>query len=746
MASDFIYLDYNATTPTDPRVAEAMKPFLTGFFGNPSSMHRAGREARRAVELARGQVASCLGCRAGEIVFTSGGSESNNTAIRGVIASKAGGHVITSAVEHPAVLEVVRALEREGTISLTVVGVDGDGRVDPADVERALKPDTALVTLMLANNEVGTLQPVAEVAAICRRRGVPVHTDAAQAVGKVPVNVVELGVDLLSVAGHKLYAPKGIGALFIRDGVTIEPLIRGAGHEMGMRAGTENVLEEVGLGMACEIVTSDLEEEGIRLAGLRDLLVGRLREGLPEMVVHGHPEHRLPNTLSVAIPGVDTNLLLSRLGDEVAASAGAACHAEDVEVSHVLAAMGVDTETALGTIRLSVGRFSTEEEVELAADRILGVARAISGDHPLSVAPDDGDVRLTRFTHGLGCACKLQPQVLEEVLRSLPVPDREEVLVGADTADDACAWRLDDGSVLVQTLDFFTPVVDDPRLFGAIAAANALSDVYAMGAEPLFALNIAAFPIAVLPASVLGRILDGAAEVAEEAGIPVLGGHTVEDTEPKFGWVVTGTVTEENLWRNRGARAGDLLVLTKPVGTGIWATAAKHGVAEDDGWRTARETMRRLNRAAADCLRSAAPHAVTDVTGFGLLGHLHEMLAASGADGELWWTAVPVLDGTEGLIAMGEIPGGTRSNLDSANRWTTWPDDLPESSRLILADAQTSGGLLAAVEPSKVDQLLADLEQQGEKGHVVGTVTRSGEGKIEIKRESPDDFPGPQTA
>jgi cysteine desulfurase len=738
MSSDFIYLDYNATTPTDPRVAEAMKPYLTGFYGNPSSMHRAGREARQAVELARRRVASCLACRAGEIVFTSGGSESNNTAIRGVVGARGGGHVITSAVEHPAVLEVVRALEREGRISLTVVGVDGDGRVDPADVERALVPDTVLVTLMLANNEVGTLQPVAEVAAICRRRGVVVHTDAAQAVGKVAVNVVELDVDLLSLAGHKLYAPKGIGALYIRDGVRIEPLIRGAGHEMGMRAGTENVLEEVGLGVACEIVSSDLEEEGVRLAGLRDLLARRLREGLPGMVVHGHPELRLPNTLSVAIPGLDTNLLLARLGDEVAASAGAACHAEDVEVSHVLAAMGVDTEMALGTIRLSVGRFSTEDEVERASDRILGVARAISGDDPLYVAPDGEDVRLTRFTHGLGCACKLQPQVLEKVLQNLPVPDRDEVLVGADTADDACAWRLEDGSVLVQTLDFFTPVVDDPRLFGAIAAANALSDVYAMGAKPLFALNIAAFPIAVLPASVLCRILDGAAEVAKEAGIPMLGGHTVEDTEPKFGWVVTGTVAEEGLWRNRGARAGDLLVLTKPVGTGIWATAAKHGVADEDGWRTACGVMRRLNQRSADCLRLVAPRAVTDVTGFGLLGHLHEMLAASGMDGELWWGAVPVLEGTEDLIGMGEVPGGTRSNLESANRWTSWPKDFPESFRLILADAQTSGGLLAAVEPSTAERLLANLEQHGEQGFVVGKVGGAGEGRIAVKREVPD--------
>ncbi len=377
MADDFIYLDYNATTPTDPRVAEAMRPYLTGFFGNPSSSHRAGREARAAVDRARALVASCLGCRPDEIVFTSGGSESNNMAIRGVVAARGGGHVITSAVEHPAVLEVVLALEMEGRISLTVVGVDRQGRVDPEEVAAAIRPDTVLVTLMLANNEVGTLQPVGEVAAVCRDRGVACHTDAAQAVGKIPVDVAELGVDLLSVAGHKLYAPKGIGALFLRRGTVVEPLIRGASHEMGLRAGTENILEEVGLGVACEIVHDELGDELPRLEALRDRLDQRLRDGCPDLVVHGDPKERLPNTLSVALPGVDASGLLSVLGDEVAASLGAACHADLVKVSHVLHAMGVDTSTARSTIRLSVGRFTTEEEIDEAAARILVAAEAL---------------------------------------------------------------------------------------------------------------------------------------------------------------------------------------------------------------------------------------------------------------------------------------------------------------------------------------------------------------------------------
>ena len=368
----FIYLDYNATTPTDPRVAEAMRPYLTGFFGNPSSTHRAGREARGAVDRARAQVAGCLGCATDEVIFTSGGSEANNLAIRGLVAASDGGHVVTSAVEHPAVLEVVRALEREGRISLSVVGVDRQGRVDPGEVEDALRDDTVLVTLMLANNEVGTLQPVAEIASLCRQEGIFCHSDAAQAVGKVPVDVAMLGVDLLSVAGHKLYAPKGIGALYLRQGVRILPQILGAGHERGHRAGTENVLEMVGLGAACELVQSEETAEGERLAGLRERLLTLLRRGVEGLVEHGDPRHRLPNTLSVAFPDTDATRLLTRLADEVAASAGAACHAGEVNISHVLDAMGVEEATALSTVRLSVGRFTAEDEIDRAAELILG--------------------------------------------------------------------------------------------------------------------------------------------------------------------------------------------------------------------------------------------------------------------------------------------------------------------------------------------------------------------------------------
>lgn len=371
----FIYLDYNATTPIDPRVAEAMAPFLSGGYGNPSSAHAEGRRAKTALEKARGQVAGCLGCSPAEVVFTSGGSESNNLAIRGLVEACGGGHVITSAVEHPAVLEVVLALEIEGRIELTIVGVDRFGRVDPDAVAAALRDDTVLVTLMLANNEVGTLQPVGEVAALCRERGVTVHTDAAQAVGKVPVDVEELGVNLLSVAGHKLYAPKGIGALYIRNGLTIEPQIRGAGHERGRRAGTENVLLAVGLGTACELAHEEVAEEQERLGFLRRRLASGLRVGIKHLVEHGHPEARLPNTLSVALPGHDANTLIGELAEDLAASAGSACHSGATMISYVLQAMGIEPELARATIRLSVGRFTTEEEIDRAAKLVVAAAR-----------------------------------------------------------------------------------------------------------------------------------------------------------------------------------------------------------------------------------------------------------------------------------------------------------------------------------------------------------------------------------
>jgi len=366
-----IYLDYNATTPIDPEVADAMRPCLEGYFGNPSSVHSFGIRAREALERARTQVADLLNCAPDEIIFTSGGTESNNLAIGGIaLANRAKGHhIITSSIEHPAVTEVCRYLESKG-FRITVLPVDEEGRVDPGQLERALTPETILVTVMHANNEVGTIQPIAEIAAIAAKRGIPVHTDAAQSVGKIPVDVERLGVALLSVAGHKLYAPKGVGALYLRRGVAIEKLMHGAAHERNLRPGTENILEIVGLGKACEIAKRDMVHNQAHMKTMRDRLVRHLREGLTAMRINGHPEHCLPNTLSVGIPGIDASLLPGELQD-VALSAGSACHAGERSISPVLKAMKVPPDTARGTLRISTGRMTTEEEIDKAADLIL---------------------------------------------------------------------------------------------------------------------------------------------------------------------------------------------------------------------------------------------------------------------------------------------------------------------------------------------------------------------------------------
>ena len=364
-----VYLDYNATTPVDPRIAEAVRPYLEQHFGNPSSGHALGQIGAEAVGKSRRQVAALLGCQPHEVVFTSGGTESNNHALKGLFLATppAGGHFVTSSLEHPAIVVPARYLERWG-VEVTIVPCDRRGVVDPDDVEAALRPDTRLVSIMHANNEIGTLQPVAEIARRCRARGVPVHTDAAQSVAKVPVRVDELGVDLLSLAGHKIYAPKGVGALYIRDGLQLEPLLHGAGHEQGRRAGTENVPYLVALGLAAELGQLHLADAGGRLASLRDRLEERLRAGITaELTVHGAAAERLPNTLSVNLPGVSGAELLAEI-PALCASTGSACHSGTTALSPTLAAIGLSPEEGRGTVRLSVGRFTTEAEVDQAAE------------------------------------------------------------------------------------------------------------------------------------------------------------------------------------------------------------------------------------------------------------------------------------------------------------------------------------------------------------------------------------------
>jgi cysteine desulfurase len=372
-----IYLDYNATTPIDPEVAEAMRPYLFEHFGNPSSSHWYGIQTKKAVEKARRQVADLLHCNPEEVVFTSGGSESNNYAIKGTAFAnrEKGKHIITSAIEHPAVLEVCKYLAEKG-FQITYLPVDEFCLVNPQELQKTVTPQTILITIMHANNEVGTIQPIAEIAEIAKEHGIVFHTDAAQSVGKIPTRVDELDVDLLTIAGHKLYAPKGIGALYVRGGIRLEKLIHGADHEQDLRAGTENVLQIVGLGKACEIAKRDLEKNMVHMQKLRDLLYQGLRHELDEVKLNGDPERRLPNTLSVSFKDLEANTLLAGI-ESVAASAGAACHSDSVKISSVLEAMQVPREYAMGTIRFSTGKMTTAEEVELAVAAFVKAARRL---------------------------------------------------------------------------------------------------------------------------------------------------------------------------------------------------------------------------------------------------------------------------------------------------------------------------------------------------------------------------------
>ncbi len=380
-----IYLDHNATTPLHPAVLEAMLPYFGAEFGNPSSAHHFGQRARQAIEGAREAVAALIGARSSEIVFTSGGSEADNAAIFGVMGyalrsqTKSAGsppHLITSAIEHDAVLNVCRALETRG-VSVIYVPVGRDGIVSPDAIRSALRPETALISIMRANNEIGTLQPIAEIGRIAAEAGIPFHTDAVQAAGKIPVDVNRLGVSLLSLSAHKFGGPKGAGALFVRKGVEIDPLLYGGQNERGRRAGTENVAAIVGLGKACEIVRSDLAEASAHVAELRDRLESGLLARIPGARLNGDPARRAPNTSSLLLPGVESESLIIALDlAGLACSAGAACSSGAVDPSHVLTAIGLTPAEARASLRLSLGRTNTREEIDRALELIpAAVAR-----------------------------------------------------------------------------------------------------------------------------------------------------------------------------------------------------------------------------------------------------------------------------------------------------------------------------------------------------------------------------------
>ncbi|MEI7724762.1 MAG: selenide, water dikinase SelD [Bacteroidota bacterium] len=724
-----VYLDYNATTPLDPQVIEAIKPYLEYHFGNPSSAHSYGVKAKIAVEKARSQVANLLNARSDEIVFTSGGTESNNFAIKGVaFANRAkGNHIITSAIEHPAVTEVCRFLEKNG-FKITYLPVDEYGMVDPEDVRLAITPQTILITVMHANNETGTIQPIEEIGQIAKENGILFHTDAAQSVGKIPVDVERMNVSLLSVAGHKLYAPKGVGVLYVRRGVQLEKLIHGADHESNLRAGTENVMEIVGLGKAAEIITNyEIRNPTSEIRILRDMLHQGIRSAIPEVRLNGHPELRLPNTLSLGFPGIEAALLLEEMKG-VAASAGAACHTDQADISGVLSAMQVPSEYAIGTIRFSPGRMTTREEIETAIPIIVEAYRRAKGEFRIS----NNEFRLTEYTHALGCACKIRPQLLEKILQGIPRKNNPAILVGHETSDDAAVYLIDENTAIVQTVDFIPPVVDDPYTYGAISAANALSDVYAMGGKPLFALSIVGFPDRKLPIEVLQQIIKGANDKVTEAGIQVIGGHSIEDSEPKFGLVVTGIVHPLKIIRNSTARQGDVLILTKPIGTGIITTAIKRGIAEAGDAHRVMQVMSELNKVTAEIMAGFPVNACTDVTGFGLLGHLKEMVCGAGVKAVLYSEKVPILDAAWKYATAGAIPGGTKNNLDYVREVVEWKEGTPELLKYILADAQTSGGLLISLPENRAAELVTQLLSAGIRdAAIIGKIFR-GDPKISV--------------
>jgi cysteine desulfurase len=371
-----IYLDYNATTPLLPEVVDAMLPYLQEHFGNPSSRHLYGRRAHEAIQRARSDVAALVNSHAEEIIFTSGGTEANNLAIRGTTAHTSRRRLVTSIIEHPATARPVTWLERQGW-DIVRVGVDAGGRALIHELDVAITSATALVTIMHSNNETGVLQPVREAVHFARRAGASIHTDAAQSVGKVPIDVRAMDVDLLSIAGHKLYGPKGVGALFVRRGTDLEPLTLGAGHERGLRPGTENVASIVGLGAACAMAQHDLNEQGARVRALRDRLWDQLAQAIPHLALNGHLENRLPNTLNVRFPQVSGEALLAAT-PQIAASTGSACHDDDESASAVLLAMGIPARAALGSVRLTLGRATTESAVDRAATALALAWRTLA--------------------------------------------------------------------------------------------------------------------------------------------------------------------------------------------------------------------------------------------------------------------------------------------------------------------------------------------------------------------------------
>lgn len=384
MSERRIYMDNAATTATRPEVLEAMLPYFTQHYGNPSSIHAYGRDARRAIENARKQVAAALGCEPREVYFTAGGSESDNWAIRCALQNKQGKHIITSAIEHHAVLHTCEYMEKQG-YEVTYLPVDEYGLVSVDDVKKAIRPDTVLITIMAANNEIGTIQPIAEIGKLAKEAGILFHTDAVQAVGAVPINVKEWNVDMLSLSGHKFHAPKGVGALYVRKGIRITNLIYGGAQERGLRAGTENLPGIVGLGKAIELAVAEIPEYTERLTKLRDKLIDGILASIPDVQLNGHRTQRLPGNVNVSIRYVEGEALLMRLDlAGVAASSGSACTSGSLDPSHVLLAIGLPHEIAHGSLRLSLGNNTTEEDVDYVLETLPNIITTLRAMSPLN--------------------------------------------------------------------------------------------------------------------------------------------------------------------------------------------------------------------------------------------------------------------------------------------------------------------------------------------------------------------------
>ena len=769
---DIIYLDYNATTNIHEEVRKEMEPYLNIYFGNPSSSHKFGIQTKKGIVKARSQIAKMINCISNEIIFTSGATESNNYANKGIInyyfhnnKNEEKISVITSNIEHPSIREIYPYLNSIYKDNLEIISIpcDSKGIIDLEIFKNKMKKNTLLVSIMLANNETGCVMPIKEICEYAKKINPEciVHTDASQALGKIPVDVKELGVDLLTIAGHKIYGPKGIGALYIKTGIEkkMEKIIHGASHENNMRAGTENVLEIVGLGKACELISRDLMKRMRQFLETRNIIYKIISEKIPKnnYILQGpeidtdidinklsdeeilnlvKKERRLTNTLYISFPGIEANLILDKLSDKIACSAGAACHSEGVSMSYVLQAMKVSPQIAMGTLRISTGILTTNEDAEKGANYITEIVKQLmpktdKNENNLSkyIKEDEeaiNNCRLTKNTHGMGCGCKISPKLLQEVLSSLPaqksILNDKNILVDNRSFDDASVYNLtplynnkdNKELALVSTLDFFTPICDNPYDFGSISCANALSDIYAMGAKPINALSIVAFPVTLMPNIILKEILRGAQDKADEAGCPILGGHSIDDNEPKFGLSVNGLVDKNNIWKNNNVKKNNYILMTKKIGTGIIMTSLKKDIVNKNEQcvKDAIDTMKYLNKYHCELIidNNIKIDACTDITGFGLLGHLSECLSGEknkNLYAEINYNKIVFIsDKINELSEMGMSPGGAKSNMAYVENKVIYDKNMTENEKLLINDPQTSGGLLMFMNEEEKNKMI----------------------------------------